>query len=36
MYKTMKSIIKNFGAQLISQDDITSLSLNPHLAQQLT
>ena len=32
MYKTMKSIVKNIGAQIISQDDITSLSLNPHFA----
>jgi len=33
MQKTMKSLVKNLGAQLYTQDDITSLSLNPHFAR---
>ena len=36
MYKTMKSISHGVGAQLYSQDDVTSLSLNPHLAQEMS
>lgn len=36
MPKTMKSLLKNLGPHLYSQDDITSLSLNPHFARPIT
>jgi len=36
MNKTMKSLVKNTGTQLYTQDDITSLSLNPHFAKPTT
>ena len=36
MYKTMKSISHGQSVQVYSQDDVTSLSLNPHLAQEMS
>ena len=36
MQKTMKSLLKNVGAHVYAQDDITSLSLNPHFARPMT